>query len=179
VTTTTDSQDSPLVPVECRFPIIGVVHSPFREPPGTPIQPSRASGAEGVVQVYAPYLDGLRDLEGFERIWLLYWLHRASTGSLLVTPFLDPTPRGVFATRAPSRPAPIGMSAVRLRQVRGSFLDIEGVDIVDGTPLLDIKPYVPAFDSYPRSKAGWFDSAKSKRRLADRRFQPEGRGDQP
>lgn len=149
---------------------IGIIETPFQETPGTPIQPSRAKDAFGTVRLHDEFAEGLRDLAGFERIWLIYWLHKAPEGRLLVTPFLDRTLRGIFATRAPARPVPIGMSAVRLLRVRGAVLDIAEVDIVNGTPLLDIKPYVPDFDSYPSSKAGWFDECNSRTQVADDRF---------
>lgn len=155
---------------------IGFIETPFREPAGTPIQPSRAQGARGRVHVAPEFQAGLTDLGGFERIWLVYWFHRAAAANLLVTPFLDTRKRGVFSTRAPARPSPIGISAVRLLEVReGGILEISDVDILDGTPLLDIKPYVPEFDSYARSRAGWFDESGSKRGVADERFD-RGRG---
>ncbi len=149
---------------------IGVIETPFRNPAGTPIQPSRANGARGTVRIEPHFQAGLKDLAGFERIWLIYWLHKAPESSLLVTPFLDRRQRGLFATRAPARPSPIGISAVRLLAVQEGVLEVADVDMIDGTPLLDIKPYVPAFDCYPNSKAGWFDESNSKRRLADDRF---------
>lgn len=149
---------------------IGAIETPFHEPAGSPIQPSRAGGARGTVRIDKPFQEGLRDLEGFERVWLIYWLHKAPGFSLLVTPFLDKLERGVFATRAPARPCPIGMSAVRLLAIREGVLDVADVDMIDGTPLLDIKPYVPEFDCYPGSKAGWFDATSSDRRVADGRF---------
>jgi tRNA (adenine37-N6)-methyltransferase len=149
---------------------IGIIETPFPEPAGTPIQPSRAGGTRGRVILEPAYREGVKDLEGFERIWLLYWLHKAAPGRLTVTPFLDETPRGIFATRSPARPAPLGLSAVRLTGIRDGVLEIAEVDIVNGTPLLDIKPYVPEFDSYPGSKAGWFDRSRSRRRKADERF---------
>jgi tRNA (adenine37-N6)-methyltransferase len=150
---------------------IGVIETPFREPAGTPIQPSRASGALGRVRIASRYQAGLKDLAGFERIWLIYWFHKASPSSLLVTPFLDTCQRGVFATRSPARPSPLGMSVVRLLAVQeGGVLEVADVDILDGTPLLDIKPYVPEFDSHTRSRAGWFDESRSRRRVADERF---------
>jgi tRNA-Thr(GGU) m(6)t(6)A37 methyltransferase TsaA len=152
---------------------IGVIETPFREPAGTPIQPSRARGARGRVRIDSRFQAGLKDLEGFERVWLIYWLHKARGPSLLVTPFLDNRQRGVFATRSPARPCPIGMSVVRLLAVHGGILDVEDVDVIDGTPLLDVKPYVPEFDSHPNSKAGWFDESNSTRRVADGRFEEE------
>jgi len=158
---------------------IGVIETPFREPAGVPIQPSRAAGARGRVRVDPRFREGLKDLEGFERIWLLYWFHRAPAPRLLVTPFLDTQTRGIFATRAPARPCPIGMSAVRLLSVgEDGVLEVADVDIVDGAPLLDIKPYVPEFDCHPGSRAGWFDQSKSQNRLADGRFAegPEAEG---
>lgn len=165
-------EDRPSSP-DYRFAPIGTIHSPFCQPAGTPIQPSRANDARGVVRIDAPFRQGLRDLEGFERIWLIYYFHEAPPGQLLVRPFLDQTLRGVFATRAPARPIPLGMSAVRLLGVHEDCLDVADIDVVDGTPLLDIKPYVPEFDSYPSSKAGWFDESRSQRQCADERFHPE------
>jgi len=151
---------------------IGVIETPFREPAGTPIQPSRANGARGQVRLEACFHAGLKDLAGFERIWLIYWLHKSPGSSLLVTPFLDTQARGIFATRAPSRPSRLGMSAVRLLAVQeGGVLDVADVDMIDGTPLLDIKPYVPEFDCYANSRAGWFDESRSTRCVADERFE--------
>lgn len=149
---------------------IGSIETPFHEPAGTPIQPSRARGACGTVHIDARFHDALKDLDGFERIWLVYWFHLAPLARLTLTPFLDTAERGVFATRAPARPSPIGISVVRLVAIRDGCLEVEGVDVVDGTPLLDVKPYVPEFDCYPDSKAGWFDASRSQRRVADSRF---------
>lgn len=152
---------------------IGIINTPFAEPVGTPIQPSRAYGARGTVRLDPQFTDGLKDLDGFERIWLIYWFHQARDARLLVTPFLDHSERGVFATRAPTRPCRLGMSVVRLAAIReGAILEVADVDMIDGTPLVDIKPYVPEFDSYPGSRAGWFDASGSDRRTADDRFQP-------
>jgi len=155
------------------FAPIGTIHSPFRQPEGTPIQPSRARWAKGTVSLEAAFQQGLRDIEGFERIWLIYYFHEAPPGQLLVRPFLDTTPRGVFSTRSPARPTPLGMSAVRLLGVHDDCLEVADIDVVDGTPLLDIKPYVPEFDSYPGSKAGWFDESSSQMQHADDRFHLE------
>ncbi|MGB9606461.1 MAG: tRNA (N6-threonylcarbamoyladenosine(37)-N6)-methyltransferase TrmO [Bryobacteraceae bacterium] len=156
--------------IEMRLKPIGVIRTPFREPAGTPIQPCMSDGAEGQVIVFDEYREGLSDLEGFERIWLLYWFHCASPARLRVQPYLDSQERGLFATRAPCRPNPIGISCVRLLAVEGNVLRIAEVDIVDGTPLLDIKPYVPRFDAYPAARAGWLASARSARCAADDRF---------
>ncbi len=156
---------------ELKIEPIGIIETPFQDPKGTPIQPSRASEARGKVHVYQPLWDGLQDLAGFERIWLIYWLHRRAGAALRVTPFLDRQERGVFATRAPARPTPIGISAVRLLAIQDGVLEVADVDMIDGTPLLDIKPYVPEFDSYPASRAGWFDQSHSRERLADNRFE--------
>jgi len=151
---------------------IGVVHSLFTEPAGTPIQPPFAREAEGTVEVFPQYADGLGDLEGFERIWLVYWFDRAPAPRLRVVPFRDDVERGLFATRAPCRPNPIGLSCVRLLKVDGNLLTVAGVDILDGTPLLDIKPYAPQFDAFPRSRSGWLDMRRNDRAIADDRFTP-------
>jgi tRNA (adenine37-N6)-methyltransferase len=158
------------MPPQLTIDPIGIIETPFRAAAGTPIQPSRAGGARGKVRIDPRYHDGLKDLAGFERIWLVYWFHLAPASGLLVTPFLDSVRRGVFATRAPARPSPIGISAVQLLGIDGGVLDVAGIDIIDGTPLLDIKPYVPEFDCYAGSRAGWFDESNSRRRLADERF---------
>ncbi len=157
-----------------RLKPIGVIHTPFRQAPHTPIQPRRAQGARGTVEVFEKYREGLKDLEGFERIWLLYWFDRAAEASLRVVPYLDQCERGLFATRAPCRPNAIGMSAVRLLRVEGGLLRVADVDMLDGTPLLDIKPYVPEFDCYRVRRTGWFAQADRRRRLADGRFERRG-----
>jgi len=163
---------------EMRVKPIGVIRTPFQEPTGTPIQPSRAGGAKGTVEVFPEYADGLKDLDGFERIWLIYWFDRAPEPRLLVVPFLDDRERGVFATRAPTRPNAIGMSVVRLLQVVSNTLEVGDVDILDGTPLLDIKPYVAEFDCHSGEKSGWLDQAPLRRSVADDRFD-EKRQEQP
>jgi tRNA-Thr(GGU) m(6)t(6)A37 methyltransferase TsaA len=155
---------------------IGTIRSPFKEPAGTPIQPVFAEGVEGIVEVLPQYAEGLRDLDGFERIWLFYWLDRASSPRLRVTPFRDHVERGLFATRAPCRPNPIGLSCVRLLGIEQNLLTVGGMDILDGTPVLDIKPYVPQFDAFPQSRAGWLEEGGSERTLADHRFRPGGSG---
>lgn len=122
-----------------------------------PVQPSAARGVGGRVQLDPAFEAGLRDIDGFTHLWLLYWLHCAPAAQLSVVPFLDVQPRGIFATRAPPRPNPIGLSLVRLVSREGAVLFIEDVDILDETPLLDIKPYVPAFDGAVDARAGWFE----------------------
>ncbi|PKL64004.1 MAG: tRNA (N6-threonylcarbamoyladenosine(37)-N6)-methyltransferase TrmO [Methanomicrobiales archaeon HGW-Methanomicrobiales-3] len=136
---------------------IGIIHSPHKDLAGMPIQPAGAKGIRGSISLKEEFRDGLRDLEGFSRIILIYALHRVNGYALEVVPFLDDKSHGIFATRAPKRPNAIGLSVVRLVSVNGNEIGIEDVDILDGTPLLDIKPYVPAFDSFPMEKAGWFD----------------------
>ena len=153
---------------------IGVIHSPHLKAEGTPIQAALATGVQGTVEVFPEYGAGLRDLDGFERVWLVYWFDRAKEAELVVTPYLDTTPRGLFATRAPCRPNPIGLSCVRLLEVRGSMLHVDGLDILDGTPLLDIKPYLPAFDAFEAKRIGWCAEAGAKRTVADDRFEAGG-----
>jgi tRNA-Thr(GGU) m(6)t(6)A37 methyltransferase TsaA len=134
---------------------IGVIHSPHKDPEGMPIQPRAALGVQGRVEVFPEFAEGLADLSGFSHIHLLYHLHRVAGVRLTVVPFLDTKPRGVFATRAPSRPNPLGLSVVRLREVRGQTLLVENLDVLDDTPLLDIKPYAPALDHWEVDSIGW------------------------
>jgi tRNA-Thr(GGU) m(6)t(6)A37 methyltransferase TsaA len=136
---------------------IGVIHSPFKEPKGTPIQPEGAKGIDGTVEVFPEYAEGLKDVEGFSHIILIYHFHLSKDASLKAKPFMDSEPRGVFAMRGPSRPNPIGISVVRLVRIEKSILHIQDVDIVDGTPLLDIKPYVPRFDVREVDNIGWLE----------------------
>ena len=152
---------------------IGVIHSPHKRAAGTPVQAALASGVAGTVEVFPDFTAGLRDLDGFERIWLVYWFDRARAVELTVKPYLDTHERGLFATRAPARPNPIGMSAVRLVQVEGNMLHFEGVDMLDGTPLLDIKPYVPGFDAFEAERIGWLGGVRMQAGKADGRFEKE------
>ncbi len=137
---------------------IGVIHSPHARPEETPIQPVFARGIQGTAELLREYADGLRDIEGFSHLYLIYWLHRADAPRLVVKPFLDDTPRGVFATRAPCRPNPIGLSVVRLVRRDANVLHLEDVDVLDGTPLLDVKPYVPRFNPAEGIRCGWVES---------------------
>lgn len=161
--------------METTYPLrpIGIIHTPFTRQEGTPIQPSTAGGEPGVVELFQQYRQALKDLDGYERIWLIYLFDRAREYSLLVKPFRDSVKRGLFATRAPSRPNPIGISAVRLVSVslEQGELTVEGADVLDGTPLLDLKPYIPEFDAFPDSRAGWMHASRSGEATADGRFQ--------
>jgi tRNA-Thr(GGU) m(6)t(6)A37 methyltransferase TsaA len=134
---------------------IGVIHSPFTDKSKTPIQPSRST-AKGTVEIFSDFAEGLADVEGFSHIILLYVFHCSSGYELQVKPFLDNQLRGLFATRHPCRPNPIGMSIVRLLNCKKNVLEIEGVDVLDNTPLLDIKPYVPDFDVKTEVRTGWY-----------------------
>jgi tRNA (adenine37-N6)-methyltransferase len=137
---------------------IGVVRSPFTSLEGMPLQSVAAHGVRGSVEFEPAYRAGLQDLEGFSHVILLTHLHRMSGFSPQVMSFLDTQPHGVFATRSPKRPNPIGLSVVRLVAVdiEGGTLLIEDVDMLDGTPLLDLKPYVPTFDAHQTDRIGWF-----------------------
>lgn len=135
-----------------------------------PIQPSRGRGIRGSVEVFPEYADGLDDLDGFSHVVLLYHFHRVHGHALRVTPYLDTRERGLFATRAPRRPNPIGLSVVRLVAIEGPVMSIEDVDILDGTPLLDIKPYVSEFDRRGNVREGWLEEAGPRRGESDDRF---------
>jgi tRNA-Thr(GGU) m(6)t(6)A37 methyltransferase TsaA len=154
---------------------IGIIHTPFKELENMPIQPSGAAGIRGTVEIFPEFAEGLKDLDGFSHVILLYRFHESRGYKLIVTPFLDSEPRGVFATRAPKRPNPIGLSIVSLVQVRGSSLEIKNADVLDGTPLLDIKPYVPEFDHQENCRIGWLEQARGKVRnkRSDERFRKD------
>lgn len=136
---------------------IGVIHTPHTAAERTPIQPNFAAGIPGTAEIEPAYKAGLADLDGFSHIWLIYWFDRVGPTRLTVTPFLEDTPHGVFATRAPCRPNALGLSLVRLVRQEGCTLHLEDVDILDGTPLLDIKPYVDRFDLRTNVRCGWLD----------------------
>ncbi len=142
--------------VDAQFTVqpIGVIHTPFTSRSEMPIQAAR-SEAVGRVEVYPEYAPGLQHLGGFSHIILVYWFHCACDFSLTVRPFLDDQPHGLFATRYPARPNPIGLSVVELVTIDGRILHVQGVDVLDGTPLLDIKPFVPAFDHREGAHVGW------------------------
>lgn len=155
-----------------RYKPIGVIHSPFKDTDGMPIQPAGAKDIKGTVEVKQKYIDGLKDIEGFSKIILIYHFHLSKEYSLHVKPFLDDELHGVFATRAPRRPNSIGISVVSLEKVEGPILHIREVDIVDGTPLLDIKPYIPEFDIRKVERIGWLSKKAIKvyKAIANNRF---------
>ena len=165
-------------PDRVSFTPIGVVRTPFATHQGMPIQTVAAGGVEGRIELDPAYADGLADLDGFTHLHLITYLHRTAEAAMRVTPYLDTVKRGVFATRSPKRPNAIGLSLVRLVRIEGTVLHIEEVDLLDGTPLLDIKPYVPPFDDRAGARYGWFEqrahNVHSVR--ADARFAEPGDG---
>ena len=157
---------------EISYRPIGIIRSPYKETEGTPIQTTGAKGVGGTVEILPELVEGLKDLDGFSRIILIYHFHLSKGYSLTVKPFLDDTPRGVFSTRAPKRPNSVGLSIVKLLKIKGATLYIEDVDIVDSTPLLDIKPYVPEFDVKEAIRIGWLRgrAERATETEADERF---------
>lgn len=151
---------------------IGIVRSPFKDIEDMPIQPTEDAAANGTVEILPDFVLGLADLDGFSYIILIYHFHRVRSAQLTVTPFLDKQPHGVFATRAPTRPNPIGLSIVKLVRRDGNALHVASIDVIDGTPLLDIKPYVPQFDAAQVTRMGWLEEAEDdvKTKRADTRF---------
>ena len=163
----------PLMPdVRVEMKPIGTIRTPFGESEGMPIQPAGAAGVQGTVEVFQEFQAGLKDLDGFSHIILLYVFHRSQGFNLEVVPFMDTKPHGVFATRAPRRPNPIGLSVVELDRIENGVLHVRNVDMLDGTPLLDIKPYVPEFDGHRSVRTGWLAQARKTvgKRKSDNRF---------
>lgn len=142
------------------FKPIGTIRSPFHNKEGMPIQPKGARGIKGTIELLPEYVEALVDLDGFSHIMLLYHFHRSRRCNLTIVPFLDDQPHGVFSTRAPNRPNPIGLSVVELERIDNNILHIMNVDILDGTPLLDIKPYALEFDHHESTRSGWLARAK-------------------
>ena len=151
---------------------VGIIRTPFKQQEGTPIQASMASEANGSIEVFPEFVEGLLDIEGFSHLHLIYPFHQIKQGALKVIPYLDVVEHGIFATRAPKRPNPIGISVIQLLSVSGNILKIKGVDMLDGTPILDIKPYIPSLDQYQTEKIGWYKNRLKKNEavLADNRF---------
>ncbi len=137
------------------FPV-GIIHSPHKELSGMPVQPPSAALFTGDIEIFPEFAAGLKDIEGFSRLMVFYHLHKSTVPLLSATPFFDTVPHGVFASRIPRRPNALGFSVVRLISRNENHLQIGDVDILDGTPVLDIKPYVPEFDAYPNESSGWF-----------------------
>lgn len=158
--------------MEINYKPIGIINTPFKRKKGMPIQPAGAEGIKGTIELNPEYSNGLLDLDDFSHIYLIYHFHKSEGYKLQVKPFLDQNTHGVFATRAPNRPNPIGFSIVKLIHIEGNILEIENVDMLDGTPLLDIKPFIPAFDFYATDKTGWMNYTKEnlKNIKSDNRF---------
>ena len=154
------------------FRPIGVIRTPFADTDGMPVQAVGATGVAGTIELDPAYAEGLADLDEFSHLTLLYHLHRMTGARLTVTPYMDDRPHGLFATRSPARPNPIGLSTVRLIGIEGTTLRIEDVDMLDGTPLLDIKPYVPQLDDRAEPRIGWYLGRVDRvgETKADRRF---------
>jgi len=155
--------------MEITYHAIGIIHSPFQDPAAMPIQPTSQASRPGQVEIHAPFAEGLEDLDGFSHVILLFHMHAARGPALTVTPFLDTEPRGVFATRAPTRPNPIGLSVVELVRIEGNVLHVNDLDVLDQTPLLDLKPFVPEFDHRSGCRIGWLEG-REKGGLSDGRF---------
>ena len=159
--------------MEVTYRSIGVVRSPFTAVEGMPIQPSRAQAAEGSLEIDPEFRAGLKDLDGFSHILVVCHLHRVTGAELItVVPFLDTERRGIFATRAPKRPNPISISLLRIKSVNAGSVQVLDVDLLDGTPILDIKPYVPEFDARQDARIGWYAQAsrKDEKVVSDKRF---------
>lgn len=158
--------------MKIEYRAIGIVHSPYKDIEGMPIQPAGADGVTGSVEIFPNFTEGLTDLDGFSHIFLLYHFHKVAASKLTITPFLDKNPHGIFATRAPTRPNAIGLSVVRLQGIIDNILTIKDVDILDQTPLIDIKPHVPAFDHRPADRIGWLEQSQHQLTAArsDERF---------
>ncbi len=152
---------------------IGVIHTPFKAKDGMPIQSAGAKGVKGHIVLREELIPGLTDLDGFSHIIMIYHFHKSTGFELLTTPFLDNKQHGVFATRAPSRPNQLGISVVRLLKIEKNIIHIENVDMLDETPLLDIKPYIPDFDVHNTEKNGWFEnnSDNLNETRSDKRFE--------
>ncbi len=137
------------------FKSIGTVHSDFKDTSKIPIQPVFADEAKGRIIIFPEFVQGLRDLDGFSHIFLFYYLHKVQNAKLLVQPFMQDHERGIFATRAPSRPNPLGFSLVKLDKIIDHTIYISQLDVLDGTPLIDIKPFIRRFDYRQNSREGW------------------------
>lgn len=147
---------------------IGKIKTEFKNKVSAPVQGVFTSGSLGTVEVFQEYESGLQDLDGFSHIYLIYYFDRAGKIELIRKPFLDDTPRGLFSTRHPCRPNPIGITIVRLIRRRGLILEVEGIDVLDETPLIDIKPYIRRFDSFPDASEGWLENVAERKKPENR-----------
>lgn len=137
------------------FHPIGRIYSPYKTKEETPIQGAFRDG-RGRIEIFPEYADGLKDIEGFSHLFLIYAFDRAAPAQLVRPTFLDDNPHGIFATRHPARPNPLGLTVVRLLERKNAILEVAGIDVLDDTPLLDVKPYITRFDMYPEASQGWF-----------------------
>ncbi len=142
---------------EIKLNPIGVVHSPFKEPSGVPKDSIDGMNYQGTVEIFPQYKDGLKDLDGFSHIIILFYFHKSEYYHLISKPYLDDHPRGVFATRSPHRPNLIGLSVVKLLRIDDNIIYVRGIDMIEGTPVLDIKPYIPEFESNEGIIIGWLE----------------------
>jgi len=151
---------------------IGIIHTPFTTLGNMPIQPNGAENSIAEIVLNNEFLDGLLDLDSFSHIYLIYLFHRSKGYDLKVVPFLDNQEHGVFATRAPRRPNPIGLSIVKILSVHGNIIQVAGADVLDGTPILDIKPYIEQFDKVEKSSCGWLKISEQgvAKKRSDNRF---------
>jgi len=154
--------------MEIRLAAIGIIHTDHTTKEEAPIQGAFNPDAVGTVELFPEFAEGLKDIELFSHIYLFYHFDRAEPGELIRQPFLDDTPHGIFATRHPCRPNGIGITVVRLTERSGNMLTVKGIDVLDGTPLLDIKPYVPRFYCHPEASEGWFAGKDNRRKPSGR-----------
>jgi tRNA (adenine37-N6)-methyltransferase len=152
---------------------IGIIHTPFKDIASMPIQPKGAKDIIGEIHINEEYIQGLKDLEGFSHIYLIYHLHKVQKTNLMVVPFMDSVERGVFSTRSPQRPNHIGLSITRIEKIENGIITIKGIDVLDGTPLLDIKPYIKNFDAVEEvNSSGWMkaNNEEVENKRSDNRF---------
>ena len=154
------------------FKPIGYIKTPFQKKEGMPIQPTGAIGIKGEIEILPEFIEGLTDLEGFSHIILIYYFHESKEFKLSVKPFMDNQVHGIFSTRAPKRPNAIGFSVVKLDKIERNIISIENIDVLNGTPVLDIKPFIPDVDSPEVTKLGWLEGKSNKMgdKQSDNRF---------
>ena len=151
---------------------VGIIHSPFKTVENMPIQPSAAKDVSGTIEIFPEFTEGLADLDGFSHIYIIFHLHRVRGHKLRVIPFLDTVERGIFSTRSPARPNPVGLSVAEIISVKKNIIEIRGVDMLDGSPVIDIKPFVPDFESCENVRKGWFEgkTGNALKTRSDERF---------